>query len=467
MSNTKKNIALQCIYQFAALIVPFITAPYITRVLGAKNVGIYSYTFSIVNYFMVFSMLGIEYYGNRSIAQARNNQNEVNRIFSEIFYCHLIPSSIALVGYLFICFQLPSTYTVVCLIHVLYIIGELLNINWLFAGLEEFKVTVIRNSIIKIVTVIAIFLLVKTKEDLLVYIVIMAFGSFLSQSAVWIVFHNYAKFIRVSWKGIISHLKPMLILFIAVISTNIYRMIDKTMLGSTGELQILGCYEYADKILRIPLSVVIAIGSVMLSKTANMIAIEDEEKVHKLLIVTIKYVTLFSSLMIGGVILYGKDFAILFLGNDFEETGVLLSVLSFSFLFMAWNTVFRTQYFMPKSEDKYYVISVCVGAVINICMNFILIPQYNAYGAAISTNISYACVTITQLIFAKKDINLLKLFKRCLITLLIGVFPFAIMKPLHGMFSVSWLDFAIQVILYCLIFGVLTILYWKEDKKRR
>ena len=103
MSNIKKNIVLQTVYEVFALIIPFITAPYVSRVLGSTNVGIYSYNYSIINYFMIFMLLGLDSYGNRAIAKVRNDKNKINQVFSEIFIAHLLISIIVIAIYIFYC----------------------------------------------------------------------------------------------------------------------------------------------------------------------------------------------------------------------------------------------------------------------------------------------------------------------------------------------------------------------------
>ena len=270
MNKTQKNIILQTCYQVATIIIPFITAPYVTRVLGKGQLGIYTYTYSIVNFFMMLAMLGIENYGNRTIAKVRDNPEEVNVKFSEVFYCHLIPSLLALLVYVGFCFTLGGIYRIIGVIQTLYILADLCNINWFFAGMGLFKITVARNLSVKLLTVISIFLFVKTENDLLIYISIMAVGTFLGQSAVWTVRHKYARFVKVKLTNCLLHLKPMCILFVSVVALNIYRMIDKVMLGYDGQLEILGCYEYSDKILRMPISVIVAVGLVMLSNSCNV-----------------------------------------------------------------------------------------------------------------------------------------------------------------------------------------------------
>lgn len=190
MGKTKRNLIYQTLYQMLTLVLPFVTAPYISRVLGTENTGIYSYTYTTVNYFMLAALLGIETYGTRTISRVRNDQNALNKAFSSLFYCHICVAGLCLVVYMIYVLCFSGAYRVYALIQALYILAELLNINWFFFGIEEFKITVTRNLVIKLLTIASIFLFVKDKGDLIVYITIMALGTFISQSFVWIFLRN-------------------------------------------------------------------------------------------------------------------------------------------------------------------------------------------------------------------------------------------------------------------------------------
>lgn len=460
MSSTKKNIVLQTTYQVSALLLPFITNPYVARVLGSEQVGIYSYMHSIVNYFMIFILLGLDYHGNRSIAKVRGKKEEVNRVFTEVFCSHLIPSALAVVVYFIYCFQLTGIYRTIALIQFLYLVGEVFNVNWLFSGLAEFKVTVFRNIIVKTSVMAAIFLFVRDEGDLLVYITIMALGTFASLVAVWLVVFKYARFTRVSWKASMKHLKPMSILFVAALAVSINQMIDKTMLGALGEFAELGCYEYADKLISIPLTVVTSIGLVMLSKSSNE-AVKAEGKLLVLLERVLGYITLLSSLVIFGLLLYRRPFVDLYFGDGYAKVASILTVLAFSFVFMAWNSVLRTQYFMPKNLDKYYVVSVWAGAVINIGLNIVLIPRYSGIGAAIATDLSFLSITLVQLFFARKEVALGRLIINCASAFGLGLIPFLILFPLQRIWNTGWVSLILQIVMFTVLFGGVTLVYWK------
>lgn len=473
-NNLRSNVMLQTGYQIFSLIIPFVSAPYVARVLGSENVGIYSFNYSIINYFMIVQMLGLETYGNRAIAKVKGNKCEVNRLFSEIIIAHILVSIVVLIAYVFYLGTLNGIALTIGIIQTIYLIGQALNISWLYAGLGEFKITVLRSIIIKILVLVAVFNFVNSNNDLLIYIFILAADMFFSQITLWLPVRKYVRFTKIQFTNVLSHIKPMSILFVSIIASSIYRMMDKTMLGFMGSLSNLGCYEYADKIIRMPLSVVIGLGLVMLSKTASMYGIGENEKVIKLTSKTLMFVTAFSSLMVFGFLSYGKMFSILYLGINYEYTGVLLMILSPTILLCAWNNVLRTQYFIPQELDNAYVMATSVGAIINVLLNVLLIPKYDCFGAAIGTVVSYFSVTIIMLYMARKDFKLFSLVLKNLLLFAVGVIPFFVSYIIKKILPFNWGSFFVQIIIFCTIFVFLCtpvfvknrmLFYWKKGKK--
>ena len=184
-SSTKKNFIYSSLYQVLVLVLPLITTPYVSRVFGAENLGVYSYTNTIAQYFVIFAMLGLNNYGNRAVAMARDDKEELNAVFSEIYTMQLVTGILSLLVYVVYAVFVAQDYKTYSLILTLYVLSAVFDINWLFFGLEKFKLTVTRNSIIKIGSVVAILVLVKTKDDLLIYTSIYAVSMFLSTIALW------------------------------------------------------------------------------------------------------------------------------------------------------------------------------------------------------------------------------------------------------------------------------------------
>ena len=150
MKNTNKNFLYNVIYQVFIFIIPLITTPYVSRILGVNNVGIYSYTYSLVYYFMLASMLGINNYGAREIAKASNNKEKLSKTFFSIYFLQLICCSIMIILYIIISGVYQYEHKTIMFIQLIYLISCVFDINWFFFGLEKFKITISRNIIIKL-----------------------------------------------------------------------------------------------------------------------------------------------------------------------------------------------------------------------------------------------------------------------------------------------------------------------------
>ena len=269
-SEIKKNFIYNVAYQILVLIIPFITLPYISRVLGTLGVGIYSYTYSIVYYFMIFCMLGVAKYGNRSIAKARDNKEQLSKTFKEIYIMQLITSSIMLVIYIIYLIIFKNEYLRVAILQALYVLSCAFDINWFFFGIEKFKITVTRNTIIKILSLVLVFIFVKEQDDVWIYTLILAGTTLLSQIIIWPFLKKYINLkIKVRFKDIKKHFKNNLKMFLPVIAVAIYTMMDKTMLGIFSGVDEVGIYENAYKIYSVPISYSSPTGMLSISNWSN------------------------------------------------------------------------------------------------------------------------------------------------------------------------------------------------------
>ena len=432
MASIKKNFVYQSAYQLLLIVLPLITAPYIARVLGSENAGVYSYTYTTANYFVVIAMLGLEQYGNRSIAKVRDDINKRNQVFSELLLLHLVISILISVIYFSYVFFFVKEYRFIMIIQGIYVLSAIFDVNWFFFGMELFKLTVIRNIIIKLLSVLAIFILVNDKTDLWIYAIIMAASMFISQVILWKFLPKYVSLKMVSIKSCVLHLRPILVLFTAVIAANIYRMFDKVMLGWYGHMNNLGCYDYADKIIRIPLSLITAMGTVMLSKMSNLFARKDTEQAEK---------------------------------DGYEESVALIMILAVTLPLIGWNNYIRTQLLIPLQKDKIYTVGVCTGAVVNVVLNAIFIQFFNAKGAAIATIFSYTAVMVIQTIPLLKNTKIVSYFRFIPFPFISGVFMLILVRLVGRSMGISVLTVICEIVVGILFYGILSIVYLYIMKK--
>ena len=290
------------------------------------------------------------------------------------------------------------------LVFYIYILGEILDINWFFFGLEEFRLTVIRNSIIKVISTSAIFVFVKNKNDVLIYSLIISLSVFFSQLWLWFLLRKRVSFIRPSLNEIKKHIKPNLILFITVILVSLFKIMDKVMLGVLSNYDEVGFYESSEKIIAVPVALISALGTVMLPRSTNLIANRQENEAKTYIYNSIVYAMFISTSICFGIMGVTKEFIPFFYGTGYEKCISVYLVLLPSSIFLAFANVIRTQYLLPKKMDKSYIVSAAIGAIVNIVLNLFLITPLGSVGAAIGTLFAELSVCIYQVMAVRLEL---------------------------------------------------------------
>ena len=466
MSSIGKNFLYNAAYQILLILLPLITTPYISRVLGAERIGVYTYTYTLVNYFVLVAMLGVKNYGNRSVAAVRDNAGQLSKTFWEIYGLQFLCSLLALIAYFGFVFFFETDNRFILIIQSLYLFSGMLDISWFFFGLEQFKITVLRNIALKLLTLVCIFLFVRTSGDLWKYALVVSLGTFLSQSYLWLYVGRHIKWYRPNLSGIFSHLRAELVLFIPVIAVSLYKMMDKIMLKEMATYTQVGYYESAEKILNIPTGIITALGTVMLPRMAHMAAKSQVEESKRYISNSMVFAIFMACGMMFGIAGIAQDFVPLFLGDNYLPCIELLQALCSTVLFISWANVIRTQYLIPNHRDRSYIISVLLGAVINLCLNALLIPRMEAMGAVVGTVCAEAAVCISQTLMVRKELEIGKYLKNTLPFLLLGAGMFALILQLRGRFASPVQTVIVQVIvgvcIYCLAAGTYLFLFHKE-----
>lgn len=466
--SVKKNIIYNITYQILILFLPLVTTPYISRVIGAEGVGIYSYTYSIANYFILFAMLGLNNYGNRSIAAVRDDKIKLSEKFFNIYGLQLLTAVTMVILYLLYTMFFVSDNLEIAYIQIVFIISTMMDINWFFFGLEQFKLTVVRNTIIKILTVVSIFIFVKDSNDLWIYTLIMALGTLLSQLMLWPFITRYIIWIKPTSKGIRSNLKPNLVLFIPVLAISIYKIMDKIMLGILTNTIQVGYYENSEKIISIPISIIAALGTVMLPRMTNLIATGDSESFKRYIEKSSKFVMFIAIGASVGLIAISPKFIPLFLGDEFTNCIMIVSLLSITVLFVSWANVIRTQYLIPRKKDAVYIKSTLLGALVNVIVNLIFIPSYGAVGAAIGTIFAEASVAMYQTFKVRKEMDMTVYFINSCLYIIPAICMYLCVISLGNITENIILNLLIQIIVGGIVYVILSgILLWFADRNMK
>ena len=459
MSSVKRNVTYNIIYQILILIIPLITAPYLSRVVGAKGVGIYSYTYSIVYYFMLLCLLGVNNYGNRLIAKVRDDKEKLSKTFFSVYLFQLFMGIIMLIVYIIYLLCVNNEYKTIALIQSLYILSAIVDINWFFFGLEEFKATITRNTLLKIGNVILIFIFVKNNSDLWKYVLIMSGMTLLSQIALWGFLKNKICFVKITLKDITKHIKPNLILFIPVIATSLYKLMDKIMLGGMSSVVEVGYYENAEKIINIPTAIITALGTVMLPRISNIMSKGKKDKVNSYVCKSFSFVIFMSMALSLGLIAIGYNFAPMYFGDEFQKTGILIMLLAITLPFVAFANVIRTEYLIPAEKDRIYIESVILGAIINLIFNIIFIPRLQSFGACIGTVLAEITVMVYQSVKIRKELEIKQYVLNSIPFLIKAVIMFACVFVLNFININPLLRLMIQIIIGVIIYGIMNLKY--------
>lgn len=465
MKNEKivENYVLNLIYQMLTILLPIITTPYLSRVLGAENIGIYGYTISIVTYFTLLGALGITKYGQREIAYVQNDRAKRSKIFWELNIIKFFTVSVASI--IFFCvFCIKGKYVLFYRILLLELFAVVMDISWFFQGIEDFKKVVIRNSTIKLVSLICIFLLVKTQDDLLEYFIIYILSNVIGNALFWV---NIKKYIdKVSFKNIKlkKHIKPMISLFIPQIAASIYTVLDKTMLGYLeSDISEVGYYEQSQKIVKVALTFVTALSIVMIPRISNVYAKGDSKKIKDYMVKSFTFDWFLSCPIIFGIIAIADKFVPWFFGAGYDKIIYLLIYSSPIVIFISLSTTIGSQYFTSIKKQHIQTIAVIVGAIINVVLNILLIPSLKSYGAIISTVVAELIITTIEVIylirvekFSFKDIT-----TGTMKYILAGFIMFIFIKVLSGFMNISALNTIIQIVAGLFIY-IFTLVLLKD-----
>lgn len=453
-----KNYLYNVSYQILLMLVPLVTVPYVSRVLGPHNSGINSYTNSVVTFFYLFGQLGITLYGNRQIAYYREDKLKRSKCFWEIEILQLTTSLIAFIAYLTCSYFVFSEYRVYFLLQSLWIVATGLDISWFFMGMEDFKRTVTKNALVKIISIIFIFLLVKNKNDLGKYILLLGMAQLAGSLTLWPYLRNIVNIVEIQSLHPLKHLLPTIQLFIPTITTQIYLVVNRIMLGGMSTQSQVGQFDYADKIVKLILSVVTATGTVMLSHVSNQFAKGKIESVKISLYNSFDFVTSIAVPMMLGLGAIATKFAPWFLGKDYSDTGLIIIFESPAIIFIAWSSVIGNQYLTPINRVNDFTISVTVGAIVNVISNLILIYFFDALGAAVATVLSEFATTSIQIHYIRVSINRKKLLFSTIPYWISGLIMLLVVKLMNNTLKIGFFTLFAEVSLGGIIYIVLLIL---------
>ena len=448
--NSKKNridIILNIFQQLVTLIIPLITMPYLAKILGATGIGIYAYTDSIVQYFVLFGVLGLTVYGTRQIAYVRDSKRELADTFWSILALRIVSTFLALCAYYLFVIVFTRQYRAAFLIQSIVILTNMIDISWLYIGIGDFKKTVLRSISIKIIGLLAIFLFIKEPTDYCLYILLIALINFLGNASLWTYLPKTVSRSKLSFSSVIKHLKPTLMLFLPEIAIQMYAYFDKTMIGALlDSIEDVAFYSKAQELAKIPLSLIGAISTVMLPYMSNLFNNQRNDIFKDTLnknLQLIMFISIGASFGIAGI---ASSIIPWLLGSEFQKSINLLVIMSVLTFIISVSNLIGKQYLLPVNRLKSYTTSVVMGALLNFTLNFILITKIGVVGACISTVVAELFVSGVQLFCARKIIYWNKFLSYGLKYLLAGLIMLFVVLRIEHISSIGVVCTFIQVI---------------------
>lgn len=431
MKSLKKNYIYNMIYQIVTIISPLITAPYIARILGLENIGKYSYTQSIVSYIILLTTLGTTVYAQREIAFHQEDKEKQAKSFTELFVIRVVLGMFGIIAFLFLVL-LYKQYRLLFAIQGIELLANMICIDWFYVGNEEFKTTMIRNLVVRVLNIFCIFIFVKNSDDLYKYVLIMVLGTFIGNASLWLRIRYYLARLSFRNLNLKIHIFGSLSVFAAQISASIYSMLDKTMIGIITNSNLEnGYYEQAQKIEKIVLTIVTSLGTVIMPRISKEHSINNIESIEHSIYISFNYMWLVALPMTFGLIATAPSFVPWFYGDGYEKSITVIQILAFLLIAIGINNITGAQYLLATKKEKILTITELAGALVNVSLNLILIQRIASIGAAIASVAAESIIAVLQLFYIRKKLHvkrLLVLSKKYLISSIVMLIIIEIFK---------------------------------------
>ena len=456
--SLKVNYLYNMLNTVTGLLFPLIAFPYASRIMLADGIGQVNFYQSIIHYISLLTCLGIPMYAVRKIASIRDNIVERNKVAAEIIILHAI---LSLLGYVAVALLTAFVAEIrvdipLFLILSLTIFFTAIGCEWFYQGIEDFKYITIRGLIVKTVGLVLLFVFVREKEDILWYAGYLVFGTLGG---------NIFNFIRlrkfISWRSLpirqlhpLAHLKPALHIFVLNLITSLYVNLNPVMLGFMADNTSVGFFTAATKLSHVTLSLVSALGTVMLPRLSNLVSTGQKEKFDEL---SQKAITLALALTLpltAGLIITAKDLIPLFCGDSYAPAILTLQIISPIVVMIGLSNVLGIQVLYPQGQENKVILCTGIGALVNLLLNIVFIPKLTQDGAAISTVLAETAVTVFMIFIGRKYIPIKWKNKAFLNYLVATCVMTVIVAFMSNLFDTRLANFAISTLVGMFTYGV-------------
>ena len=385
MSRILKNYAYNFAYQVLVILVPLITAPYLSRTVGAEGLGIYSYVNSATYVIAMVCMLGIYNYGNREIAYVRDDPERLNRVFWELMALRAMLGIAGTVIYAVVAFA-NGSYALYFAIYYGWSLAYFLDCTWLYVGVEDMKPAVLKNVFAKLVGVVGIFLFVKGPQDLVAYVAILSVSTLVANLSAYPYLRKYVGKPLIDRSNFARHLHGSVMLFLPSAATLVYLQLDKVLVVLlTGDSAQLGFYDYAEKIVTIPLTLITVLSTVMMPRIAHEFAVGNRDGMFKYLKVAADCSFFLAFPLAFGLAMASDNLVDWYLGDAFSLSATVIALLTPVVVLNSFEGILGRQYLTATNRLKPLTAAYVSAAVVNVAVNCALLPSLGCIGAAVAT----------------------------------------------------------------------------------
>ena len=405
--SVKYNLIMNMILKLSTVIFPFITFPYISRVLGATYNGKIAFATSVIYYFAFLASLGIPTYGVKICAQYRDDKEKLSKIVKELLIISTITMAISYVLFAGAMVLVPKFQEerVLLLITSVTIMLSVWGVEWFYQAIEQYDYITYRNLAFKIIAILLMFGFVHKEEDYLLYATISVFSAVGSNILNLIRLRKYVSFKKTDSLELIIHMKPIMTLFMVSAASMIYSSLDSVMLGFISGDTEVGLYNAAVKVKNILISLVTALGTVLLPRLSNYVSSGNTEEFNRLIKKSFSFSLLCSLPFALYCIIEAKNCILFLAGEGYQGAILPMQLISPSIVFISLTNIIGIQILIATGKEFYTFLSTLAGAIVNLTLNAIFIQSHASSGAAFATTIAEIVVFLVQIIYVIKELK--------------------------------------------------------------
>ncbi len=469
VGNIRKNYVYNLSFQIFSLLIPFITAPHLARVLMADGVGTYSYVNSIATYFSLFAALGLSSYGTREVSRVRDNPRKASKLFWELSFIRLA-STLLCMGLYLLFILITGSDMRIYLAAGLVILTVAVDCTWFFQAMENFRVLTLRNFAVKLISVVCIFAFVDGPEDLLLYFIIQGGGMLLSNLVLYAQLFKLIVPIPLRKLHFGRHVRETLIYFIPTIATSVYTLLDRTMLGViAGDMAANGYYEQAHKMVNMLMTVITSLNVVVGVRTSYLFGKNKKKEIRHHIHNTFRFMFLLAFPFAAGLIAVAPDFVPWFYGHGYEPVIPLMMMFAPLLVIIGVSNVLGTLYLTPSGQRARSNRAIIAGAVVNFVLNLILIPLFGVYGAVVASLAAELVISVLYISYSARFISVPKILGIGLRYLLLSAAMFIptyfVGRAHEPSVGITLLQIAVGVVTYTVLLIVVRDPAWLDAQK--